>query len=42
MSKTYDIKLSKEDRKMFEKWDVEDPISEWEVIKKERINFSIK
>lgn len=42
MSKTYNIKLSKEDRKMFEKWDMEDSISEWEVIKKERINFSIK
>ena len=39
MSKTYNIKLSKKDKKMFEKWDLEDPISEWEKIKEERINF---
>ena len=38
MSKTYNIKLSKEDRKMFEKWDEEDPISEWEKMKRERIS----
>ena len=42
MSKTYNIKLSKKDRKMFEKWDLEDPISEWEKIKKERINKIIE
>ena len=37
MSKTYNIKLSKKDRKMFEKWDEEDPISEWEIKKNKRI-----
>jgi deoxyribonuclease-1 len=36
MSKTYNIKLSKEDKKMFEIWDEEDPISQWEKIKNER------
>ena len=39
MSKTYDIKLSKEDRKMFEKWDLEDPISEWEIERNKRISL---
>lgn len=42
MSKTYNIKLSIEDRKMFKKWNEEDPISEWEKIKKERINKIIE
>lgn len=42
MSKTYNIKLSKKDRKMFKKWDEEDPISEWEKIKNERINKIIE
>lgn len=42
MSKTYNIKLSIEDRKMFKKWDEEDPISEWEKIKNERINKIIE
>ena len=42
MSKTYNIKLSIEDRKMFEKWNEEDPISEWEKIKNERINKIIE
>ena len=37
MSKTYNINLSKKDRKMFEKWDEEDPISEWEIKKNKRI-----
>ena len=37
MSKTYNIKLSKKDRQMFEKWDEENPISEWEKIRKKRI-----
>ena len=37
MSKTYNIKLSKKDRKMLEKWDVEDPISECEIKKNKRI-----
>ena len=39
MSKTYSIKLSKEDRKMFEKWDLEDPISEWEIERNKRISL---
>jgi endonuclease I len=38
MSKTYNIKLSKEDRKMFEKGDWEDPISDWEIEKNKRIS----
>ena len=42
MSKTYNIKLSKEDKKMFEKWDEEDPISKWEKIKNERIHNIIE
>lgn len=37
MSKTYNIKISKKDREMFEKWDLEDPISQWEKIKHKRI-----
>lgn len=37
MSEKYNIKLSKEDRKMYEKWDAEDPISEWEKTRNERI-----
>lgn len=38
MSKTYNIKLSKKDKEMFEKWDLEDPISEWERVRNQRIN----
>ena len=38
MSKKYNIKLSKEDIKMFEKWDDEDPISEWEKVKSGKIS----
>lgn len=35
---TYNIKLSKKDRKMFEKWDLEDTLFEWEKIKRKKIN----
>ena len=42
MSKTYNIKLSKEDKKMFEKWHLENPISKWEKIKEERIHNIIE
>ena len=41
MSKTYNIKLSKEDRKMFEKWDEEDPVSVWEEIRNDRVHNNI-
>jgi deoxyribonuclease-1 len=37
MSKTYNIKLSKDEIKMFEKWDEEDTISFWEKVKNERV-----
>ena len=37
MSKTYNIKLSKDEIKMFEKWDEQDPISSWERIKEKRV-----
>jgi deoxyribonuclease-1 len=33
----YNIKLSKQERKMMEIWDKEDPTSEWERIKNKRI-----
>ena len=39
MSKTYNIKLSKDEIKMFEKWDEQDPISSLEKIKSERIKI---
>ena len=39
MSKTYNIKLSKDEIKMFEKWDEQDSISSWEKIKSERIKI---
>jgi deoxyribonuclease-1 len=42
MSKTYNIKLSKEDKKMFKKWDEEDPISQFEKIKNEKIHNIIE
>lgn len=38
MSKNYNIKLSKDEKEMFEKWDLEDSISEWEKVKIKRIN----
>jgi len=34
MSKTYNIKLSKQEKKMMEAWDKQDPISKWELDKK--------
>lgn len=37
MSDTYNINLSKQERKMMEVWDKEDPISEWERIKNQRV-----
>lgn len=40
MAKTYNIKLSKDEIKMFEKWDEQDPISSWEKVKNERIKIN--
>lgn len=40
MAKTYNIKLSKEEIKMFEKWDEEDSISSWEKVKNDRIKIN--
>lgn len=37
MSKKYNIRLSKQERKMFNAWDKIDPINEWERKRKERI-----
>lgn len=37
MSKTYNIPLSPQERKLMEAWDRLDPISEWEVEKNKRI-----
>jgi deoxyribonuclease-1 len=37
MSEKYNIKLSKQERKMMEVWDKEDPISDWERIKNKRV-----
>lgn len=37
MSKTYNIPLSSQERKLMEAWDKLDPISEWEVEKNKRI-----
>jgi len=37
MSDRYNVKLSKQERKMMEAWDKEDPISKWERIKNKRI-----
>jgi deoxyribonuclease-1 len=38
MSKTYNINLSDQERKMMEVWDKQDPIDEWEIEKNKRIN----
>ena len=38
MSKTYNINLSDQERKMMEAWDKQDPIDEWEIEKNKRIN----
>ena len=37
MSEKYNLKLSKQERKMMEVWDKEDPISDWERIKNKRV-----
>ena len=37
MSDKYNINLSKQERKMMEAWDKEDPVSEWEKIKNKRV-----
>ena len=37
MSKTYNINLSDQERKMMEVWDKQDPIDEWEIEKNRRI-----
>ncbi len=37
MSDKYNINLSKQERKMMEVWDKEDPISEWERVKNQRV-----
>jgi deoxyribonuclease-1 len=42
MSEKYNIRLSKQERKMMEVWDKEDPISDWEIVKKERIENEYK
>ena len=38
MSKTYNINLSDQERKLMEVWDKQDPIDEWEIEKNKRIN----
>ena len=37
MSKTYNINLSDQEKKLMEAWDRLDPISEWEIEKNKRI-----
>jgi deoxyribonuclease-1 len=37
MSDKYNINLSKQERKMMEAWDKQDPIDEWERIKNKRV-----
>lgn len=37
MSKTYNINLSDQERKLMEVWDKQDPIDEWEIEKNRRI-----
>jgi len=37
MSDKYNVRLSKQERKMMEAWDKQDPVSEWEKIKNKRI-----
>jgi len=37
MSDRYNINLSKQERKLFKVWNKEDPISEWEIIKNDRV-----
>lgn len=37
MSDTYNVRLSKQERRMMEVWDKQDPIDEWEKIKNKRV-----
>jgi len=37
MSDKYNIRLSKQERKMMEVWNKFDPVSEWEIIKNDRV-----
>lgn len=37
MSKKYNINLSKKERKMMEFWAKQHPVSEWEIIKNDRV-----
>lgn len=37
MSKEYNVRLSKQEKKMFESWDRLDPVSKWERIKNKRV-----
>lgn len=37
MSDKYNINLSKQERKMMEVWDKQDPVSRWEIIKNDRV-----
>jgi len=37
MSDKYNVRLSKQERKMMEAWDKQDPVSEWEEVKNRRI-----
>ena len=37
MSDKYNVRLSKQERKMMEVWDKQDPVSEWERIKNKRV-----
>ncbi len=37
MSDKYNVNLSKQERQMMEAWSKQDPISEWEILKNERV-----
>lgn len=37
MSDRYNVRLSKQERKMMEAWDKQDPVSQWEIIKNQRV-----
>ena len=39
MSDTYNIRLSKQERKMMNVWDKFDPVDEWELLKNERVKL---
>lgn len=38
MSDKYNVKLSKQERKMMEVWNKQDPVSNWEIIKNDRVH----